>query len=180
MTVLGVTLCTMCSRCRLPHLQAGIGVPVLQDSSVLQHLNAVYAGYGGGIHDALSRLAVVRLLAACEQQSPLEALFPVLPVFSRAPVRPHLSRRRLPGAGAAGTSGTAAAPAAVNRRGRSWRTTRMTTRRYTCTAATSTGALQTCSSTVQRQTCNWWTWLLHAQYSSCPFASKLMEFGHVS
>jgi hypothetical protein len=36
-------------------------VPVLQDSSVLQHLNAVYAGYGGGIDDAVGRLAVVRV-----------------------------------------------------------------------------------------------------------------------
>lgn len=62
LTVPEVTLCTMCSWPTLTWLQAGIGVPVLQDSSVLQHLNAVYAGYGGGIHDALNRLAVVRLL----------------------------------------------------------------------------------------------------------------------
>ena len=63
LTVSNVTLCTTCSRCKLTCLQAGKGVPVLQDSSVLQHLNAVYAGYGGGIHDALNRLAVVRLPA---------------------------------------------------------------------------------------------------------------------
>lgn len=70
LTVPEVTLCTMCSWPTLSCLQAGIGVPVLQDSSVLQHLNAVYAGYGGGIHDALNRLAVVRLLGTWKPQSP--------------------------------------------------------------------------------------------------------------
>ena len=69
LTVPEVMLCTMCSWPTLSCLQAGIGVPVLQDSSVLQHLNAVYAGYGGGIHDALNRLAVVRLPGHLEAPS---------------------------------------------------------------------------------------------------------------
>lgn len=56
--------------------------------------------------------------------------------------------------------------------------TRMTTRRCTCTAVTSIGALQTCSLTVRRQACNCKTWLLRSQHCMYTFASNPMRTCH--
>lgn len=64
--------------------QAGTGVPMLQEPSILQHLNAVYASYGGGINNALCRLAVVWLRMFSLSQ--MHASYVII-VLSHAPRR---------------------------------------------------------------------------------------------